>query len=101
MIKIGGIYIDSNNQKYMIPIRNINNYYFGIVNINEKNDNYGINLRLKNDLRLYCRKSFWMYKSKELEKMINGYIGQMNQDLLIRFDRLCELSTAYQAFINI
>ena len=101
MIKIGGIYIDSNNIKYIIPIKKINNYYFGIVNINDKNNNYEINLRLKNNLRLYNRKSFWIYESEELKKMINGYIGQINEDLLIKFYTLCESSTAYQSFINV
>lgn len=79
----------------------MNDDYFGISNINEKNDNHSINQILRQNLLLYNEQSFWWYKYEQLKKFTNGYLGQIDEDLLMEFEVLCEKSTNYQLYMKI
>ena len=100
MFKIGGIYYDSKMKRYIIPIKQIGQNYFGISNINEKNNNHAINEILRQNLLLYNEQSFWWYKHEQLKAFTNGYLGQIDENLLMKFETLCEKSTNYQLYMK-
>ena len=101
MFKIGGIYYDSKMERYIIPIKQIDQNCFGISNINEKNNNHAINKILRQNLLLYNEQSFWCHKYDQLKEFTNGYLGQIADDLLMEFEVLCEKSTNYQLYMKI
>lgn len=101
MFKVGGIYYDSKGFRYIIIIKKVDDSYFGISIINTLNDNDSINELLKNKLELYTIDSFLWYKEKELETIVDGYLGLIDMKNLIRLAQICKKSKAYKSYMEI
>ena len=99
MIKEGGIYRNDDDQfsRFAIVIKISKQMIFG-VRIAVTQDiisNKQVNDLLLRKLDLYGGNSFWKMKEDKFEENVNGYIGQIREDMLDALQEKFKTSDKY------
>lgn len=99
MIKEGGIYRNDDDQfsRFAIVVKITNYIIFGVrlAVTQDIISNKQLNDLLSRKLDLYGGNSFWKMKEDEFEENVNGYIGQIREDMLDALQEKFKTSDKY------
>lgn len=98
MIKEGGIY--TNDTKYgfitFSIVTNITTFgNFGIRIQTSFTTNKEVNMWIKKNIHLFMEQSFWHMTDEETKSNFEGYLGQLDQELLKQLQEKCLKSETY------
>lgn len=99
MIKEGGIYRNDDDQfsRFAIVVKIYKYMIFGVrlAVTQDIISNKQVNDLLLRKLDLYGGNSFWKMKEDKFEENVNGYIGQIREDMLDTLQKKFKTSNKY------